>query len=70
MYNIGQQVYTAKDIKGWFDYSLSDVIPANTVGTIIDYCEVGGDLNSIVYLVKFNKEFGTCQIVHRCLKLG
>ena len=68
-YEVGQNVYTAEDIRGWFDYSVKEYIPANTVGIIMDRDESDGNH----YLIKFfgkNKEFGTQYIRESSLKLG
>lgn len=69
LYEIGQYVYTSKDIRGWFDRSLSDIIPKNTMGIIVGYYAMRFDVNSVVYNVEFEEEFGTFQVVHSCLKL-
>jgi len=71
-YKVGQYVYTAKDIRGWFDYSTKEYIPANTVCEIIAQGHYD-DADDHVYLVKFfgkNKEFGTQYILETSLKLG
>jgi hypothetical protein len=69
IYEVGQYVYTAKDIRGWFDYTLSDVIPVNTMGKIVGYYAMRYDIDSVVYRVEFENEFGTCNVIHSCLKL-
>jgi len=70
MYAIGQYVYTNKNIRGWFDYSVKDHIPENTVGRIAGYIRVGKTTDSVVYEVIFNKEFGYFNVKHLDLKLG
>lgn len=68
-YEVGQYVYTAEEIRGWFDYSMKDYIPANTCGVIVERDSSDG----IFYLVRFtgkNKEFGTQYIRESILKLG
>jgi hypothetical protein len=72
LYSIGQYVYTNRDIRGWFDYSMKEFIPANTIGIIMS---VGHhDLpEELYYLVKFlnkNEEFGTQYIHEASLKVG
>lgn len=70
MYESGQNVYTSKEIKGWFDYSVKTGIPANTLGKIVGLVFVGKDLNSVLYEVDFDKEFGLVNLRHDELKLG
>lgn len=71
-YEVGQNVYTAKNIRGWFDYSMKEYIPENTSGTIIN---IYFDWDTVEprYNVKFlgkNKEFGSQFILESSLKLG
>lgn len=66
-YQVGQVVYTATDIRGWFDYSMKTAIPANTSGTIVSAEWHEGDNR---YLVKFVKEFGEHFVTESNLKLG
>ena len=70
MYAIGQYVYTAKEIKGWFDYSSKNHIPENTMGRVSGYIKVGKELHTVVYEVIFDKEFGYFNVKHTDLKLG
>lgn len=70
MYSIGQYVYTAREIKGWFDYSVKNNIPVNSAGRIAGYTRVGKTTDSVVYEVIFNQEFGYVNIKHNDLKLG
>lgn len=63
-FSVGQNVYTAKPIRGWFDYSMSDHIPENTLGVVMEVSSDG------YYLVKFKKEFGTLYVPEHELKLG
>lgn len=70
MYEIGQYVYTNCDIRGWFDYSMNGILPANKIGTIISYAWVGKNLKSVVYEIDFGQEFGHVLIKHFNLKLG
>lgn len=69
LYEIGQYVYTSKNIRGWFDHSLSDIIPKNTMGIVKGYYAIQKDINSVVYEVEFEEEFGIFQVIHSCLKL-
>ncbi len=66
----GQYVYTARDIRGWFDYSIKDHIPCNTIGTIVEIVHSSQNLDEVVYAVKFDKEFGQVNIHHRDLKVS
>lgn len=63
-FSIGQNVYTAKNIRGWFNYSMLDHIPENTLGVVMEIHPDGE------YLVKFRREFGTLYIPEHDLKLG
>ena len=72
LYNVGQYVYTVRNIRGWFDYSMKEYIPANTIGIVmcVGYHEAPEEP---YYLIKFfdkNKEFGTQYIHEASLKLG
>ena len=72
LYEVGQYVYTARDIRGWFDYSMKEYIPANTIGIVIEQGHYS-DPDEPHYLIKFfdkNKEFGTQYIHESSLKLG
>lgn len=66
-YQVGQYVYSAKIISGWFDYSLKFSIPINTFGTIISAGLIDGES---IYEVSFGKEFGTLTVEESFLKLG
>ena len=69
-YEVGQYVYTAETIRGWFDYSMEDHIPANTVGRIIKRSITD---EGPYYILKFegkNKDFGTQWLSESELKLG
>lgn len=71
-FQVGQNVYTTKDIRGWFDYSVKDRIPENTPCTVIACGSEDGD-NEPMYLVKFSdkvKEFGSQFLFQSSLKLG
>jgi hypothetical protein len=63
----GQYVYTDRDIRGWFDHSVKDMIPANSHGVI-----VAMELTEPepTYEVYFNKEFGYFHVKESDLKLG
>ena len=61
-YTIGQYVYTAKNIPGWFNFSMRNFIPSNTICTIVSYKEP-------IYVVRFPKEFGDIEINEFNLKL-
>lgn len=73
-FQIGQYVYTARDIRGWFDFSMKDCIPVNAMGVVTGQCY--DELDSTDephYSIKFlgkNKEFGTQYIRESSLKLG
>lgn len=68
-YKIGQYVYTAKNIRGWFDFSTKDYIPENTVGKIVSI-GAGGDCDPPFYTVEFSREFGLRFVLETDLKLG
>lgn len=70
MYEFGQFIYTAKEIRGWFDYSVKQGIPRNTLGKINGLIFVGEDLETVLYEVDFGKEFGLVNLRHNELKLG
>lgn len=70
MYESDQFVYTSKEIKGWFDYSVKQSVPINTVGKISGLIFVGDNLESVLYEVDFGKEFGLINLRHNELKLG
>ncbi len=65
IFEVGQYVYTAKDIRGWFDHSIKDHIPRNTIGVIAAVVQSGQET---IYTVKFDKEFGQVDIHHKDLK--
>ena len=72
LYNVGQYVYTNRDIRGWFDYSIKEHIPANTIGIVMSVGHHDAP-DEPHYLIKFigkNKEFGTQYIHETSLKLG
>jgi hypothetical protein len=71
-YEVGQNVYTAKNLRGWFDYSMKEYIPENTpctvTGVYFDW-----DHKEPRYCVKFLdqvKEFGLQFLLESSLKLG
>lgn len=66
-FHAGQNVYTATEVRGWFDHSVKSAIPANTIGTIQ---EVHTSDQETKYLVKFHKEFGSHLCLESQLKLG
>jgi hypothetical protein len=71
-YEVNQYVYTAKDLRGWFDYSVKEYVPANTIGIIMSVGHYDAP-DEPHYLVRFfgkNKEFGTQYIHESSLKLG
>ena len=68
IFETGQYVYTAKDIRGWFDHSVKSYIPRNTVGVIAKVVHSSQNLDEVVYSVKFDKEFGQVDIHHNDLK--
>lgn len=72
LYQIGQFVYTARTIRGWFDYSMEDHIPANTVGIVEHsaqhYSPETGKIETL-YAVQF-PTFGQVSIREADLKLG
>ena len=71
-YQAKQFVYTSKKIYGWFDYSLQNAIPANTLCQITSIVTVGETDDKTVYAVRFldkNKEFGDFHLKHSDLKL-
>ena len=70
MYSIGQYVYTAKDIKNWFDFSIKDHVPANTIGRVGAYIRVGKTTDTVIYEIIFDNEFGRLNVRHNDLKLG
>lgn len=65
-YKIGQAVYTNRDIRGWFNFSTKDYMPAKTLGHVIK-----ADTESPGrYYVFFGKEFGEMIIPEDYLELG
>jgi hypothetical protein len=71
LYKVGQYVWTADNIRGWFDYSMKEYIPANTIGIVISTGH-HEDPDEPYYLIKFfgkNDEFGTQYIHQTSLKL-
>lgn len=67
-YQVGQYVYTSRKIRGWFDYSMQDFIPENTLGTIKAADSEGR--TEVEYLVDFGEEFGEQFVGEGSLKLG
>ena len=67
-YRVGQMVYTKKDIRGWFDYLIDPMIPANTLGTIVDFIDPGHG-KEITYMVDFGKKIPQRPIVESDLHL-
>lgn len=67
-FQVGQIVYLARDIRGWFNYSARDYMPAGTVGTITKIDPL--DNIDKRYYVFFGKEFGEVLISELFLKLG
>ena len=63
----GQYVYTDHDIRGWFDHSVKNMIPANSHGVIVAM-ELAEP--ETIYEVYFNKEFGYFHVKESDLKLG
>jgi hypothetical protein len=70
MYEIGQYVYTTREVRGWFDYSVKNAVPANKMGRVVGYARIGKEVNSVVYEVSFDREFGHVNVKHPDLKLG
>lgn len=70
MFQIGQMVYTNREIRGWFDFSLKSAIPANSRGIIAGCITASNDLDLVEYEVEFGSEFGRFHIYHKDLKLG
>lgn len=68
LYQVGQYVYTSKKIRGWFDYSLQEFIPENTLGTVKAIDPEGR--RGVEYLVDFGQEFGEQFVSEGSLKLG
>jgi hypothetical protein len=71
-YEIGQNVYVAKNLRGWFDCSVQEFIPENTPCTI-QAIHYDWDRLESRYYVRFNgkvKEFGHQLILESSLKLG
>jgi hypothetical protein len=64
----GQSVYTADEVRGWFDYSMSNFIPKNTFGTVMEVHTL--DKQEPIYMVQFTKEFGNVMCKESQLKLG
>jgi hypothetical protein len=69
-FEIGQSVYTSKQINGWFDYALEHSIPKNTLCKIKKIISLENDINSIIYEVEFQNQFAAFHLRHNCLKLG
>lgn len=65
-YVIGQAVYTSKDIRGWFDFSMKNIMPAKTLGHITKIDKTSPDR----YYVFFGKEFGEMILPEDYLELG
>lgn len=70
MFQIGQFVYTNREIRGWFNYSVKAAIPANLRGKIVGIAVSSDNIESVVYEVEFDREFGRYNINHTSLKLG
>jgi hypothetical protein len=71
-YEVGQNVYTAKDLRGWFDYSMKEYISENTPCTV-EAIYYDWDKMEPRYYVRFsgkNKEFGFQYLLETSLKLG
>lgn len=73
MFQVGQVVYTKRNIRGWFDHSIKNIIAINTPCTITGYyCQPEPLLSSTGYHVKFEGEFAEFRsyvISHVDLKL-
>jgi hypothetical protein len=67
-YRVGQMVYTKKDIRGWFDYLVEPVIPANTLGTVVDFIEPGSG-KDVIYIVDFGSKIPQRNVVESDLHL-
>jgi len=68
-YEIGQYVCTVRDLRGWYDKSMKDFIPTNTVGVITERRH-GWDAN--VYTIRFigkYEEFGVLPVAEQDLKI-
>lgn len=68
VYAAGSYVYNLKDIPSWFDYSIKNVMPANTLGSIYKVEKMELDLPSVLYCVHFDG-FGYVNVKHCDLKL-
>lgn len=69
-YEIGQNVYTAHKVRGWYDFSMQDAIPENTLGRVVEHLWAGDEVDTTFYVVEFSKEFGRVNLRHLDLKLG
>ena len=71
-YSIGQYIYSAKKISGWWDYSLINRIPENSHGIIEGIAKWTDINNEIMYIVNFTKfpELGSVFVRESSLKLG
>lgn len=67
-YRVGQMVYTKRDIRGWFDYLVEPVIPANTLGTVIGFVEPGNG-KEVVYVIDFGHKLPQRNILESDLHL-
>lgn len=67
-YQIGEKVVTKRNIRGWFDYSEKDELPADSIGTIFKIHKLTEELESIIYTVQFDQEFGYVDIKHSDLE--
>jgi hypothetical protein len=67
-YQVGQRVYTSRKIRGWFDYSMQEFVPENTLGTIKAADSEGR--SEVEYLVDFGEEFSERFVGEDSLKLG
>jgi len=70
MFEVGQLVYTNKEIRGWFNFSIKAVMPANLRGKIVGIVKESDVIENVVYEVEFDREFGRYNIHHNSLKLG
>jgi hypothetical protein len=69
-HKVGQHVYLSKDLHGWSNYAVYDLIPVNTFGTIMSCGSsvIGGHLP--LYKVKLEGKLGEQFILETYLKLG
>lgn len=71
-YTIGQYVYTAKQINGWWDYSMMNSIPENSFCVVDGVANWLSQDNEVIYAVRFPKypELKHVLVVESYLKLG